>query len=250
MSRISDINRKVPFKSRPSMIGRIVWNKGIKTGYNKKQADKLRGRPMSEERKKHLSEILKGRKKESPSRETRDKIRKSLTGRVVPIEVREKMSKNSSRYWLGKKMSLELRKKLSLSHLGKKQSPETIAKKIAYRTGKKHSIESRLKIGASKLGKKVPLLQGANHYLWKGGISRGYRKGYKGDFKYTQWRASVFSRDNWTCQTCGARGYVEPHHVKGWAKFPEHRYDVENGVTLCKSCHKLTYNYKGKALGD
>lgn len=26
------------------------------------------------------------------------------------------------------------------------------------------------------------------------------------------------------------------------------RYDVENGITLCKECHKLTNNYKNKKI--
>ena len=67
--------------------------------------------------------------------------------------------------------------------------------------------------------------------------------------EYKKWRSDVFTRDNWTCQTCGIRGIsLEAHHIKGWARFPKFRYDINNGVTLCRECHKLTDNYKGKAL--
>lgn len=69
--------------------------------------------------------------------------------------------------------------------------------------------------------------------------------------EYIKWRSDVFSRDNWTCQTCGIRGvYLEAHHIKGWSKFPELRYETSNGVCLCKECHKLTDNYKGKAINQ
>ena len=61
------------------------------------------------------------------------------------------------------------------------------------------------------------------------------------DKRYMDWRSKVFERDSWTCQTCGKRGcYLEPHHIKGWAKYPELRYEVNNGVSLCYECHKLT----------
>lgn len=66
--------------------------------------------------------------------------------------------------------------------------------------------------------------------------------------EYKHWRTSVFERDNYTCQDCGVRGvYLEAHHIKSWVNHPECRHDIDNGLTLCKPCHKLTDNYAGKA---
>lgn len=57
----------------------------------------------------------------------------------------------------------------------------------------------------------------------------------------------VFERDNFTCQFCEVRGvYLTVHHIKSWANFPELRFVVDNGITLCEECHKLTDNYKGR----
>ena len=64
--------------------------------------------------------------------------------------------------------------------------------------------------------------------------------------KYNIWRHSVFSRDEYTCQICGSRGDIQAHHIKRWANHPELRYDINNGVTLCKKCHKELH--KGKRI--
>jgi 5-methylcytosine-specific restriction endonuclease McrA len=55
------------------------------------------------------------------------------------------------------------------------------------------------------------------------------------------WRKSVFERDNYTCQGCDVRGnYLEADHIKPWAYFPELRYELTNGRTLCRPCHDKT----------
>lgn len=54
--------------------------------------------------------------------------------------------------------------------------------------------------------------------------------------EYIEWRKAVFERDNWTCQECGAHG-EQAHHIKQWAHHSELRFDVDNGITLCKACH-------------
>lgn len=142
----------------------------------------------------------------------------------------------------------ESKLKLSISHKGKN----------TWMKGKKLSIETREKIRKSLLGnvrakgkKHSPKInkraseayRGEKSWNWRGGNKRPLHTGYE----YRIWRINVFERDNWTCQGCGIRGcYLEPHHIKSWAKYPEFRYNLDNGVTLCKDCHKLTDNYKNK----
>lgn len=68
------------------------------------------------------------------------------------------------------------------------------------------------------------------------------------DKPYRDWRKAVFERDNYVCQDCGAKGgYLTAHHIKSWAKYPELRYELSNGKTLCEPCHTRTDNYKGRA---
>lgn len=55
-----------------------------------------------------------------------------------------------------------------------------------------------------------------------------------------KWRHLVYERDNYTCQCCGDNkgGNLVVHHLDGYHWCKEKRIDVDNGATLCKSCHK------------
>lgn len=62
--------------------------------------------------------------------------------------------------------------------------------------------------------------------------------------EYYAWRKAVYKRDNYTCVECGeCDGELHAHHIKSWADYPELRYDIDNGQTLCEDCHKKTENY-------
>jgi len=78
--------------------------------------------------------------------------------------------------------------------------------------------------------------------------------------KMDEWRIAIFKRDNYTCQDCGARSgngkaiKLNVDHIKSFARFPELRFELLNGRTLCVECHRKTPTWgrqkkSGKALG-
>lgn len=81
------------------------------------------------------------------------------------------------------------------------------------------------------------------HNLWKGGITPINRL-IRSSAEYKLWRKSVFERDNWTCLWCKKRGgRLEADHIKPFAYFPELRFAIDNGRTLCHECHLTTDTY-------
>ena len=126
---------------------------------------------------------------------------------------------------------------------------------VSFRKGIKQTEEAKEKNRQAHLGKKISeetrkklreCHKGEKSYQWKGGISKNYKRGYKTS-EYKKWRLSIFERDGFKCQVCGIIGvYITAHHIKSFAKYPELRYEISNGITLCEECHKLTDNYNGK----
>lgn len=97
-------------------------------------------------------------------------------------------------------------------------------------------------------------MQGENHHNWKGGIT-SVNHSIRTSVKFKDWRTAVFIRDNYTCQECGKHGgWLEADHKKQFALILkenniktlkkalkcEELWDVNNGRTLCKECHKKT----------
>jgi predicted restriction endonuclease len=58
---------------------------------------------------------------------------------------------------------------------------------------------------------------------------------------YKQWRLSVYTRDKFKCQYpgCSINKKLNAHHIKTWADFPGLRYNINNGITLCKTHHDM-----------
>lgn len=83
-------------------------------------------------------------------------------------------------------------------------------------------------------------MRGDGCHFWKGGLS-DENKLQRKRREYKEWRTSVYERDNYTCQCCGAYGgRLNAHHLIPFADCEELRYDVNNGITLCVNCHDST----------
>lgn len=153
----------------------------------------------------------------------------------------------------GSKMSAESRLKMSLKKKGKPSNWK----------GKTPSEATRLKMSKAALLKwdrkeyrqlmtenhKGPRLdlRGPKSANWRGGLVPLYKK-IRQSIEYKLWREAVFTRDGFTCVWCGQKGgTLNADHIKPFAWYPELRFSIDNGRTLCVPCHKTTDTYGHKS---
>ena len=99
-------------------------------------------------------------------------------------------------------------------------------------------LSSLRKQGIIKSGKEF--LGAESHWNWQGGKTDLTIK-IRASKEYRLWREAVFKRDNWTCIWCGYRGKkLNADHIKPFSLFPELRFALDNGRTLCENCHRKT----------
>ena len=152
---------------------------------------------------------------------------------------------------------------MSLAHQGKRHSPATEFKKGCINkwtpeskekvrlanTGRKFSLEIRKRMSEAHTGKQI----GEKNNRWKGGITPLVQQ-IRHCFKYRQWRSDIFTRDDFICQKCGIRGgKLEADHFPkmfstifhenkiisfGQAESCEEFWNLNNGRTLCRNCHR------------
>jgi 5-methylcytosine-specific restriction endonuclease McrA len=60
------------------------------------------------------------------------------------------------------------------------------------------------------------------------------------------WSRAVKTRDGFKCAHCGSRNNLESHHIFS-RRHAMTKYNIDNGITLCKYCHKnIEKNYEMK----
>ena len=172
-------------------------------------------------------------------------------GKKLSEEHRLKVIKTLVPFFVGQKHSEETIRKISSSKKGKKASPETRVKMseahkrnpISFWKGKGFSKEHKEKISSSLIGNKH-----AEGKKWVVPHRRNPEKSHllflRQSSGMVKWRRDVFQRDNYTCRFCGkVGGKLNADHIKPFSLFPELRFDINNGRTLCVVCHRKTDTY-------
>lgn len=118
-------------------------------------------------------------------------------------------------------------------------------------------------------GKRIGLnakISREKHWNWKGG-EHPLQLVIRGSSLMSHWKYDVFVRDDFTCRVCGRKGgELEAHHITQFkvlfndflAAYDKEKdlyvqlsnfkelWDLDNGKTLCKSCHSEWHKKNGK----
>jgi len=172
-----------------------------------------------------------------------------------------KWQKTHDNPFTSKKHTKETKQKMRLKALGRKspfknkyhtkESKKKIQKNHADMSGDKNPM-----FGVHRFGKDSP--------HWQGGITE-LHFWIRSLNESKEWKFEIFKRDNYTCQKCNYNGHnIEAHHIKEFAKLLSEFlkeydqfspiedketlirlamkwkpfWDIDNGKTLCKDCHK------------
>lgn len=111
---------------------------------------------------------------------------------------------------------------------------------IECRAKQTFSPERRAKMTAGLHKNPHRFMKGEKPWNWKedrSSVKTGARNMH--DPRYKQWHQAVKNRDGWKCKISNSdcSGRLEAHHILPWSKFPDLRYEVNNGIALCHFHH-------------
>ena len=130
--------------------------------------------------------------------------------------------------------------------------------------GKKHTLTSKQKMSSSRKGK-----YGYKATAWKGGKCSLVRRIKGFQHRECKWYFRVLQRDNFTCAHCQSKCHLDVHHIVPIYKLvkiltygkqfstADDKFkwlishlliidlNLENGMTLCRSCHNKIHNNWG-----
>ena len=246
----------IPIKDKSiSHIGQIAWNKG-----------KIGVMPIPWNKDKHLSEYT----KRNISNTLIKKYKNGYTiwNKGIPCskETKEKISKSNSGkegFWKGKTKSKEITEKQSKTmkekgikpcdspnwyHLSGDLHPmkviieKELLEQLYY--GNNYSKSKIAEIFDCSLQTILPKMKGygiENKEL----ISKDKSKRMWCKWELRKWRKQIFENDKYTCQICNRiDDRLNAHHIKSWKDYPEERFSLDNGITLCVDCHKSIHSLK------
>jgi hypothetical protein len=173
-----------------------------------------------------------------------------------------KVLKGSEAPWFGKARPDYVKEKIRQKLRGYKHTEDAKRKMSEARKGENNPAKRedvRIKISQKKKGfrhrpetcllisqKRKNKYTGENNPNWKGGRSKFIKSIYRLP-EYINWQKKCMERDNFKCVVCSEHRkiYLTVHHIYSKDINFDRIFDINNGVTICKKCHRKFHNYYG-----
>jgi len=139
---------------------------------------------------------------------------------------------------------------------------------ILSQTAKKYGVKPPSRLGIPntdeqklKISRKLKGIKHSNEVIQKrantnktnhdiNGRKTSLIKTLRASKEYKLWRKSVFERDKYRCLWCDNGGRLNADHIKPFSQYPELRFAIDNGRTLCVSCHLKTDTFGAKSIAS
>ena len=119
---------------------------------------------------------------------------------------------------------------------------------IVCRCGHQHTLKfEKFCAGQGRVCPKCARPRGEKHHNFNPNLTQENRLKNRDVWENILWRKDVFERDKYACSVCKSNrgGDLEAHHLNGWSEFPDERFDISNGITLCEKCHHAFHSEYG-----
>lgn len=183
----------------------------------------------------NMYNVVKGKSKSCGCSKKNSKTPLDLTGnsygRLNVLKKSKKTGSNYKKYWLCKcDCGVIVEVEQSQLRRGKTKSCGCLNRELS---SKRMSGENNPMYGVR--GEKCP--------NWNPNLTTEERIINRDTVENYHFKESVAKRDKRTCQCCGIKSTskhkvsMHVHHIFNYTEYKELRYDVNNGIMLCKPCH-------------
>ena len=195
---------------------------------------------MKNSTKRKLSKIMKQQWENGtlkPSYGHLDKPHSEATKKLLSEKAKQQWKEGRGRVRTGFEHSEETKKKMSEAH-GKGEDSHN------WKGGKPNCLDCEKMLSTYKMKRcqrcDGKARSGSNSPMWIADRSKLKKSEKKHlDGRYRDWMLAVKNRDNWKCRMDNEQceGHLASHHILDWVNYPELRYDINNGITLCHAHH-------------
>lgn len=136
--------------------------------------------------------------------------------------------------WINNDDRRKQTKEIANKYLNNKKTKDKLIKTL-------RTKESREKASISKMGIKNPMYGKFREQSsrWNPSLTDEERENKRKTFEDEQWRKGIYEKYNYTCYICkdDKGGNLNAHHLNSHDIHISERFDLNNGICLCESCH-------------